>query len=98
MKNYRKGNYYSYEPTKIQNYVNFYYQATEILLSKVERRFLELSSDEIASQPSRAIKKVGDFLSTDFEIDRIEPAKPKEKNNENFYSYFRGLEERHIKV
>ena len=63
MKNYRKGNFYSYEEDKIEDYLNFYYQATDVLLAKLKGRSLEINSDQIRSQPTEIISKISKLLS-----------------------------------
>ena len=90
-KNYRNGNFYSYEPAAIMDYLNFYYHASMVLQSKVQDRMLDVNFEEIVHHPLEVMRKVSALLSVDFEINNVTSQRRSGPANKGFYDCFRNL-------
>ena len=68
--NYRDRNYYSYNKNSLNNYMNFYKKAVDILHSKIKSRVLNLNFSEIVSHPHQELRKIETFLTVDLAVQR----------------------------
>ena len=55
---YRRGNFYSYDSSRILKYLDTYEAIWEILRQKVPHLTLEISFEDILSEPLETIKKI----------------------------------------
>jgi tetratricopeptide (TPR) repeat protein len=69
IKEYRNGNYYSYDHLSISKYLDSYEAIWEILKQKVPEYTLEISFEDILIDPQDTLKKISDLTSLNFQID-----------------------------
>ena len=65
---YEKGNYYSYDPNNIMEYLNFYKEASDKLEAKAPNRIMHFAFEQIIENPSSVVEIISDFISVDFGI------------------------------
>jgi len=89
--NYTSKNFYSYDPTALTDYLQFYDQASQLIQSKVQGRALDLSFEEVVGDPHQIIKKISTFLSIDFGINKNRIKKLKFTEKKEYHNYFCNL-------
>ena len=67
-KEYRKGNFYSYDPSSILEYLDTYEAIWEILNNKAPHFTLDISFEDILSEPQETIKKISQLTGESFEV------------------------------
>ena len=67
-KEYRKGNFYSYDHSSILKYLDTYEAIWEILRQKVPHLTLEISFEDILSEPLETIKKISQMTGVSLEV------------------------------
>jgi hypothetical protein len=65
---YNKGNYYSYDPNNIMEYLNFYTAASDQLEVKAPNRIIHFSFEQMIENPSSIVEIISDFTSVNFGI------------------------------
>ena len=58
---YENGNFFSYTPSSIQDYLNTYSVIWEEIKRKVPRRILEIEYEDISTKPSEVLEKINQF-------------------------------------
>ena len=67
-KEYRRGNFYSYDHSSILKYLDTYEAIWEILRQKVPHLTLEISFEDILSEPLETIKKISQMTGVSLEV------------------------------
>ena len=65
---YRRGNFYSYDHSSILKYLDTYEAIWEILRQKVPHLTLEISFEDILSEPLETIKKISQMTGVSLEV------------------------------
>ena len=97
IKDYNKGNTYSYDPIKIVEYINFYNEVFDILEAKIPKNVICIKFEEIKDKPNEVVKKINSLTSINLNISELEMKKLKtyenKKLNELFKNYMNSKEE-----
>ena len=83
-KEYRKGNFHSYDHSSILKYLDTYEAIWEILRQKVPHLTLEISFEDILSEPLETIKKISQMTGVSLEV-----SNPPNRSITNLSSPFR---------
>lgn len=65
---YRKGNFYSYDHSSILKYLDSYEAIWEIIKQKTPHLALEISFEDILNKPRETVEKIGQLAGVHFEI------------------------------
>jgi len=97
IKDYNKGNTYSYDPIKIIEYINFYNEVFDILEAKISKNVICIKFEEITDKPNEVVKKINSLTSINLNINELDMKKLKtyenKKLNELFKNYMNSKEE-----
>ena len=88
IKDYNNGNRYSYDPVKIIEYINFYYEVFDILEAKIPKNVVCINYKEITDQPNEVIKKIYSLTSINLSINELNIKKLKTYENKNLNELF----------
>jgi Tfp pilus assembly protein PilF len=88
IKDYNNGNRYSYDPVKIIEYINFYYEVFDILEAKIPKNIVCINYKEITDQPNEVIKKIYSLTSINLSINELNIKKLKTYENKNLNELF----------
>jgi hypothetical protein len=68
---YRKGHLYSYDHSSVFEYLDTYEAIWEIIKHKAPQLTLEVSFEEILSEPQKTVKKISQLTGVSFEVNNL---------------------------
>ena len=71
IKEYRKGNFHSYDNSSILKYLDIYETIWEIIRQKVPHLALEISYENMLSDPSQTLKKISQMTGVSLEVTNL---------------------------
>ena len=91
IKDYRQGNYYSYDPHAIVKYLDFYKAVADKLEEKAPSIITKLTFEQIIENPSSVIQIIADFTSVDLSSSNFVFEDRRRLNHNIFQNYFQKL-------
>lgn len=71
IKDYSEGHFYSYDHSNIINYLDIYDAIWEIIRQKIPHLTLEISFEDMLSDPSQTLKKISQMTGVSFELTNL---------------------------
>ncbi|HAG72949.1 MAG TPA: hypothetical protein DCL66_12170, partial [Gammaproteobacteria bacterium] len=69
IREYRKGNFYSYDHSSIQEYLNTYMAIWEEVKRKAPQRTLEIDYEDVLTKPQETLEQISRFTAVNFHLD-----------------------------